>query len=159
MTCEIDILAVGSPYGDDAIGLVLGEKLAEVYRDVESINVYILERPTIGILRYLELNHKTFIIDAMLSGRPVGEIFAFGLDELPLCFSSNSSHAVGVAESLQLAESLGVLPTEVTLWGIEIDLSTINIPGAALSKAIEIKMPDYLEWIEQRLAECNTTVV
>jgi hydrogenase maturation protease len=60
------------------------------------------------------------VIDAMVTGAPVGTIrrFEVGAFTLPVG-AFPSTHAFGLAETVELARALGKLPTKLTIYGIE----------------------------------------
>jgi hydrogenase maturation protease len=62
------------------------------------------------------------IVDAVSSGAPPGTVHELeaGGEPLPVrLFGSSSTHALGLAEALELARSLGRLPARVRVLGIE----------------------------------------
>jgi hydrogenase maturation protease len=145
----VNIFGIGSPFGDDAIGILIGEHLTSLIDNKQpSIKVTILDRPTIALTNLLQPNIPTIIIDAMVSGAVLGEMREFTLDNAPHAFSPRSSHAFGVLESLQLAKSLGKLPNECLLFGIEIQSDCK--PTQMLSEGLKKKIPQFTKQILNR---------
>jgi hydrogenase maturation protease len=61
------------------------------------------------------------IVDAVRSGAPPGTVHEFEAGAAPLpvrLFGTSSTHALGLAEALELARSLGRLPARVRVLGI-----------------------------------------
>ena len=84
-----------------------------------------LDRPGPALIEYLEPQARVILIDAMQSGQPPGSVRDLALDELIASAGMPSTHALGLAETLRLAEALGVLPERLHLLGIE-----MGMPGA-----------------------------
>jgi hydrogenase maturation protease len=63
------------------------------------------------------------VVDAMVSGRPPGTVVYLDAvaHGLPSGFSSASSHALGLADAVELARALGRLPLRLTIIGIEVE--------------------------------------
>jgi hydrogenase maturation protease len=60
------------------------------------------------------------VIDAMVSGRPVGTVVVFDAVASPLPVGTlSSTHAIGIAEAVEVARRLGRLPERLTVFGIE----------------------------------------
>jgi hydrogenase maturation protease len=76
----------------------------------------------IGLVEAIDGVDEVTIVDAVCSGAPPGTLHVFeaGADPLPVAlFGSSSTHALGVAEALEIARSLGRLPARVRVVGIE----------------------------------------
>ena len=62
------------------------------------------------------------LVDAVSSGAPPGTVHRFEPNGTPLpaeLFGASSTHALGLAEALELARSLDRLPEHVVVLGIE----------------------------------------
>ena len=83
------------------------------------------------------------IVDAVMSGSPPGTVHRLdGRSGVPTSWRSPSSHLIGLAEAIELGGSLGSLPDEVTVFGIEaenVDGGTTLTPsvGAAVEEVAE----------------------
>lgn len=117
------ILCIGSPLGIDQTGWRAARWLRN-YFDKELkeglFEVAELDRPGIGLIDWLHKRSKVVIIDAMVSGAEPGTVHDVNLDELLCAPSSPSSHNFGVAEALCLAQSMGDLPEQLIIFGIEV---------------------------------------
>jgi hydrogenase maturation protease len=125
------IAGLGSPHGDDRLGwCVVAELLPRLPVGVTARKV----GGGLELLECLEGRDSVIVIDASApAGRP-GTIRAFdwpdGDLEAPAFLSS---HGVGLAEALRLAEALGRLPRRLRIVAVEAsDLA----PGAPLSDAV-----------------------
>lgn len=67
---------------------------------------------------------KLIVIDACRSGMAIGSLTSFRWPDARISERhTRSTHQFGVLQTLQLAERLGRLPTEVIVYGIEIAAS------------------------------------
>lgn len=126
MSNVVKIIGVGSPFGDDQIGL-------EVIRDLQShpevqklikkgvVALLELDRPSISLLEKMRGADFVIIIDAMKSGQPLGTIQKFENEEIDTAECLLSTHGFGVLHTLQLGRALNQLPKNITIYGIEID--------------------------------------
>lgn len=130
----IRIVAVGSPIGDDAVGLVVGRRLAhDAPRDAE---VLVRNRPGFALVDALRGADAVLLIDATSSGAPAGTLHRIDLRqrrESARVRSHASIHGPGILEAIALAEALGVHPAVLELLGIAIDRPE---PGFALSAPV-----------------------
>jgi hydrogenase maturation protease len=107
------VVGIGNDWrSDDGAGL-------EVARRVGGLQ---LGGEPVGLLSVLGGAGEVTIVDAVSSGAPPGTVHTFeaGLEPLPAAlFGSSSTHALGVAEAIEIARSLGKLPARVRVIGIE----------------------------------------
>lgn len=114
----IRIIGVGSPLGDDAAGLVAARRLAAA--PPPGCEVIEAERPGVGLIELLEGAAAAIVIDAVVSGAPPGTIHDLDLRDIGrLGARAVSSHDLGVAAALKLAERLGRPPVRGRFVGIE----------------------------------------
>jgi hydrogenase maturation protease len=76
----------------------------------------------IGLVDALDGEAEVAIVDAVSSGVPPGTLHVFEADARPLpveLFGSSSTHALGIADAIEIARSLGRLPARVRVYGIE----------------------------------------
>lgn len=114
------VIGIGSPFGGDAAGL----HAIDLLRDEHELfpagtELLALDRPGSNLIPLLETARHVILIDAMQSGQPAGTVQQLELKQLLAEASLPSSHNIGVAESLALADALGVLPKQLTIIGIE----------------------------------------
>lgn len=98
--------------GDDAAGLLAvrrlrGIRTAELSDCTDLFDVWIGEDDVI-------------VIDAMVTGAPVGTVRQFDVGAFTLPVGAfPSTHAFGLAETVELARALEKLPRRVVIYGIE----------------------------------------
>jgi len=93
-----------------------------------------------------EGEEKVYLIDAAQSGADAGTIQRFEADEegLPADSLSFSSHAFGVVEAIELARSLGQLPSKLIVYGIEGGCFEV---GSGVSPAVERAVDEVVDCV------------
>ena len=115
------VIGIGNEYrGDDGVGRVLARRLVSA----ELPNVEIVESSgeSLSLMELWSDASRVILIDAIQSGSTPGTIQRFdaGAKPLPTEFVQQcSTHALSLAEAVELARSLGQLPPEVVIYGIE----------------------------------------
>jgi hydrogenase maturation protein HypF len=128
-TALIRIIGIGSPFGDDAAGLAVARMLAK--SPPPNCEVIAADRPGTALVDLLDGANAAILIDAVRSGAPPGTVHEFTFDELGGCAERFvSSHDLGVAATIQLAQKLGRAPSVGRVIGIEIaPVSTRHLCG------------------------------
>lgn len=120
------MIGVGAAFaGDDAAGLMVAERLSGAPFDViASAGV------AADLVAAMEGRDDVLIVDACRSGAEVGAVHRLevGRDPLPGWLAGVSSHGMGVAEAVELARSLGILPGRCRIWAIEGATFTLGAP-------------------------------
>ncbi len=145
------MVGVGSPNGDDVLGLEAIRRLRTRGLAVELCEADSGQR----LLDFLDASTPTIIVDALKTsaGNP-GTIHRLvwpdsRLESLQLI----STHALGVAEALKLAEVLGQLPRRLVIFAVEINNATSQILPSVEFEAI---MPQLLQRIEEEIERIRT---
>ena len=117
---EVLLLGIGSPFAADRAGWVAVEQLRE-HRLHEKLSDWQVEyrltdRPGVGLLSEFTGYRLVIIIDAAI-GLPVGQWRWVGREQLA-GHHGVSSHGIGVAEALDLGESLGMLPARLSVLAL-----------------------------------------
>jgi len=145
----IRVIGVGNDWrGDDAVGLLAARLLRD--RLEPSVEVRELEGGGLALLELMEGADHVILIDGVIgAGRP-GEIVRLDLSEKRRwgTIAPRSTHALGVAEAMDLAELLGRLPERMVLYGVEID-SVVS--GDSLSEAVQSGLEDVVEQITKEI--------
>jgi hydrogenase maturation protease len=107
------LIGIGNDWrSDDGAGLEVARRLGGLQ----------LRGEPISLLEVLDGTEDVVVVDAVLSGAPPGTLHVFDAGSSPLpvdLFGSSSTHALGVAEAIEIARSLGRLPKQVRVYGIE----------------------------------------
>jgi hydrogenase maturation protease len=115
---------------DDAAGLEVARRLAVV----PGVEVREARGDMTSLADLWDAANRVVVVDAARSGAPPGSVHRFDAtsDPLPAAFGRGSTHALGVADAVELARALGRLPATLIVYGIEgEDFSA----GAGLSEA------------------------
>ena len=119
--------------GDDAAGPVVIDRLAE------RVDPSVVLIESVGDATHLLETWRdaglAVIVDAVVSGGVAGSIQRIdGMQGFPSAWRSASTHLVGLAEAIDLGDTVGVLPAAMVIYGIEIDKVE---PGVGLSSAVD----------------------
>ena len=129
------VIGVGNPLrGDDAAGVAVAERLRDsLPPHVEVVSC--AEEPT-RLMDAWGGAERVVIVDTVASGAPPGTLHRFEAGDAPVPARTfhSSTHAIGIAETIELARALGRLPRRVLVYGIE---GGGFATGAGLSPAVE----------------------
>jgi len=129
------VIGVGNAHrGDDAVGPLVASRLKQ--RAGEKFTVIEQAGEGLALMEIWEGADTVIILDAALSGAPAGAIHRIDAttELMPKDFFRCSTHALGVAEAIELSRALGQLPQRVIVYGIEGESFEA---GAGLSPAVE----------------------
>jgi hydrogenase maturation protease len=132
---RVHLIGVGTRHGDDAAGLAVAEALAARALP-DGVAVHVCERPLPDLLDALEGAEAAVIVDASRTGAAPGSLQRLTRGELART-GSTSSHGLGVAQALALAQALGRAPARVELLAIE----ATGRRRATLSPAVAAALP------------------
>ncbi len=139
------ILGVGSPLrGDDALGVQVVQALQQ-RRDLPP-GVVVIDGGTegLGLIPVMAPFRRVIVVDAVQMDLPPGTIRRFRWGEVrvrggePLL----SLHQSNLGGALQLAETLGVLPPELVIYGVQPHNTGWDEP---LCAAVEQALPTLLD--------------
>ena len=152
-TARVVVIGLGNPYRrDDAEGLVVAQRL----RPKAPSHVTVMEQegePT-ALLETWKDAHTVVLIDAVFSGAKAGTIHRLDAQAgaIPQELFRYSTHAVSVAEAIELARALDWLPPELVVYGIEgKDFSA----GVGLSPEVEGRVAELTERVLQELRDAT----
>jgi hydrogenase maturation protease len=137
------ILGTGNALrGDDAAGLHAARRLRG--RVPPSVAVIEREGDLATALDVWKDHDAVVVIDAMRSGGPPGTIVRLRAHErpLPAAFVRSSTHALGLAEAVELGRAMHTLPASVIVYGIEGKSFAL---GEGLSPEVEPAVGDVVE--------------
>jgi hydrogenase maturation protease len=107
------VIGVGNAArGDDAAGLIAARRLGGLEHEGDPVAL-------LDVWRGAEL---AVVIDAVSSGAEPGTVHRFDATAEPLpahLRGSSSTHALGLAEAIELGRALGRLPARLIVYGIE----------------------------------------
>ncbi len=143
---RVRVVGLGSEWaGDDAVGLIAARKLRE--KNIPGVEIMIREIPDWEMFEQMQDDDLLLFIDACDSGGEAGTIYQLRADEIiGRGVRHCSSHGLGLAEWLSMAEVLGTRTGRVTIFAIEMKGTGM---GDSLSKPVEDAIPRLLERIER----------
>lgn len=113
-------IGIGNPLrGDDAAGLLAARALRA--REPDGIEVLELEGEPVDLIEAWAGAEAVVVADAVASGGEPGEVHRIDAVEgpLPAALAGASTHAMGLAEAVELARALDRLPPRLLVYGIE----------------------------------------
>lgn len=160
------VIGLGTPHGDDAVGLVLGQQL-EAWAANQGrtwVRVRVLPTP-LGILDSLDSLDSSdrfarlIVLDACVSERPIGHLarssWPHDAWETARC---TGSHDLALPDVLKLAGQLGRLPRSITILGITIAPPS-SAAGFGLSATLHAAMPGLLRQVRCEIMRDNSVAV
>jgi len=153
------VIGIGNPLrGDDAAGLLVARHVRE--RRVPAVEVIELEGEPVGLLEAWEGAEAAIVVDAVRAGAAPGTVHVLdaGSTPLPPGVASASTHAMGLGDAIELARSLGRLPTELILVGIEATSFGVGAaPSPAVAAAVEPAAEAVIEAAQSSAATAAAT--
>lgn len=143
------VIGVGNEFrSDDGVGLIVACKLKGI--NISGVNVLSLAGEGGDLLRVWKDYGTVFLVDAVVSGSAVGTLHRVDLrkQKVPVEFSGSSSHALGIAESVELARVLGTLPPRCIFIGIE--AGNVGM-GTKVSKSVAKAAEEAVKMIEREI--------
>ena len=130
----IRVIGVGNAWrGDDAVGLLAVRRICD--RMASPVEVMEAEGDGLALLDLMEGAGHVLLIDAVKGGGRPGTCVRLDVSR-ESCWGPvvpSSTHAMGIAEAIDLARALKRLPKQVVLYGVEIESVE---SGAPLSPAV-----------------------
>lgn len=166
MSAPALVIGLGNPdRGDDAVGLHVARQVAAL--GMPGVAVMEAEGDTLALLDRWAGATRVLVVDAAMmraavmptqpgsaemGGAEPGRIHRLdpSLGPLPRDLALGSTHAFGLAEAVELARTLGLLPRRMAIYAIEAGGFD---PGAALSPAVAAAAADATALIVAELRE------
>ncbi len=140
----VRLIGVGNPYrGDDALGLLVVQQAKERLAGYP-VEVREVAGDMTALLDAWDDADLAIVVDAVVSGAAPGTVHRFEVGETPLprAMFATSTHALDVAQAVELARALGRLPRCLVLYGVEAGrLDT----GSGLSPEVAQALPQVVE--------------
>lgn len=153
MSAAVRVLCVGSPFGDDAIGLRAAPLLEREF-DPRKVGVSCHDRPGVRLLESLEGARKVVLVDGVKSGAAPGSLHRLEGEAIYRQLARHTStHGFGLAEAIALAVRLGYAPDDLVLHGVEIDSTEAD---AGMSAAVEAALPRLVAAVRAEVVEGST---
>jgi hydrogenase maturation protease len=147
--CGAVVIGVGNELrGDDAAGLIVARRLRE--RAVTQAVVLECEADPAGLIETWMGAALAIVVDTVVSGAQPGTVQRFDVSAVPLParLVGSSTHALGVAEAIELARALHRLPPRTIVYGIE---GSSFSAGAPLDQTVERAIDETLTRVVSEL--------
>jgi hydrogenase maturation protease len=153
---QILVVGVGNEFrGDDALGI----EVARIIRGLGLPNVSVFETggDAAALIDLWRERENVIVVDAFSSGAAPGMLHCIDatIVQIPSHYFGHSSHALGLAESIELARRLDMLPTRLLVCGIECYEFE---DGVGMSRLVREKIPELVEEILLRIHEMESHV-
>lgn len=146
------VIGLGSPYGDDQIGWMACDQLNMDLGHLPTVEFITCGRSGAEWLTKISHAGQVHIIDAMRSGERPGTVRKIDLhtDEWSEYPVKLSSHGINIKDALDIAQSLGELPENISIWGIELAQCDYE---KSLSEAVKKALPVLLANIKSEILQ------
>jgi hydrogenase maturation protease len=156
---ETLVIGVGQEHrGDDAVGLLVARRVAGAPPgNLPALRVLEHGGDGMDLLLAWEGARSVVVVDAVVSGgHRVGDVHRFDARREPLpsaLFAAHSTHALGVADAIELARAMERLPDRMVVYGIESAcFDTGSRPGPEVLAAVDTVAERVLDEIEGEAA-------
>jgi hydrogenase maturation protease len=150
MNSRVQIIGIGSPFGDDRFGWEVAEALrhSAAMNAVASgrIQILSLDRPGAMLPAHWQETDIVILLDAVRSGAAPGTRHCLEARDLPDTGMLCSSHGFGLAPAIALARALGNMPSRLLVRGVEADSSWT---GFSLSPVVADTLSAFVAVITQ----------
>ncbi len=153
------VIGVGNMYrGDDAAGLAVVQRLRE--KSLQGVSIVEHHSDVLALLETLRNASgdvsAIVVVDAVCSGARTGTVHRFNIGNVPTLpqYSTFSTHAFGLKDTLQLARTLNLLPAHSVLYGIEVENFA---EGVGLSPPVEKAVEVVVEQVARELSTPERT--
>ncbi|NLE49998.1 MAG: hydrogenase maturation protease [Chloroflexi bacterium] len=139
------VLGVGSLLmGDDAVGVLAVQRLQALPDLPPGVTVLDGGTAGLGLIPLWDGYQRVVLVDAVMMDLPPGTIRRFSWHEARLISHDRtlSLHQTDLSHALALAETLGMLPPEVLIFGVQPEHVEWDRP---LSPAVERALPDLID--------------
>jgi hydrogenase maturation protease len=145
------VIGVGNRYRcDDAVGLLIAEEVRA--RIPSGVAVVVCEEEPSRLIDDWREAATAIVVDAVVSPHEPGTVRRFDAttEELPAESFRSSTHAFGVAETIELARALGRLPQRLLVYGVAgADFRAGAVLTPAVREAVEGAVEAILRDIEE----------
>lgn len=119
------VIGIGSPHGSDTLGWETVERLQQdkTLRQQTGLSFLSMDRPGTRLIEAMQHTDHVILIDALDTGQPPGSLIKLKIEDIkakPIAGNHHtSSHHLGLADTLALADTLHQLPPQLLILGLE----------------------------------------
>lgn len=147
------VIGVGNQYrGDDAVGLVVAERLKQL--QLPNVSVTLCPGGGLDLMDAWQNAQSVIIVDAVRSNEVAGSVVRVSHEDLDRLnnVGTVSSHGFGVVEAVSMATALGILPAKLVIYGIEAQHFE---PGTVMSPDVAAAVDQVVQIIAEEL-QCTS---
>lgn len=149
---RIKVLGIGSPFGEDQAGWKAADLLSQrpALRAVghDQLCIERHDRPGVRLLELMRGDSVVYLIDAVMSGGLPGSLYRLEDMDIDQADCNLSSHAIGVAQTVQLGRALEQLPPSLIFYGIEI---TQPLSRSGFSSVVNLAVDKLVQQLETEI--------
>ena len=148
------VIGMGNPdCGDDAVGRLVARALRG--RLLQGVRIEEADGVATSLLARLDGVEAAYLVDACVSGAAPGALHRFDASHAPLPAArfGVSTHGMGLADALELARTLGTLPSLCVVYAVE---GSSFAPGTPVSPAVARALPLVAERLCRDIADALT---
>lgn len=150
-TQRVLLVGIGNPYRqDDGAGIAVVRRLRPLLQ--ERVECVECSGDLAALIDTWQSYSRVIVIDAMRSGRAAGEVVYLDASRQPVAADTRffSTHAMGLSETLALAQALNRMPPKLVIYGIE---GKQFGEGEGLSAEVAKSAEDVVRYILQEVRE------
>jgi hydrogenase maturation protease len=144
------LIGIGNEYrSDDGIGLMVAREIRE--KKLSCVIVKEESGEGAALMEAWKGFQNVIIVDAVSSGEMPGTIFRIETNKetVPIKFFHYSTHAFSVAEAIELARAMNLLPYNLIVYGIE---GKNFVAGNTISLLVHQTVPKIIGQIEKDIS-------
>ncbi|APC96710.1 hydrogenase maturation protease [Francisella frigiditurris] len=146
------ILGIGSPFADDQFGWLVADQLVQELESCNDLVIESVDRPGLNLLNYLNNDYeRILLVDAVYAKTKPGTFYHFKAEQILSFDGFLSSHSIGVAPSLALAQALSMNINNVEFFGVEIE--RIHQKDEEISEVVKEAIPSMATLIKEKLGK------
>jgi len=150
------ILGIGSSIlTDDAVGIVVAEKLGERFAGRRDIEIAVNEEAGFTLLEEAIGYDRLIVVDSIVSGDEPGTIRRYVLDDFAVTAHAASPHGFNLATVLEFGRRQGLhVPDDVLIFGISV--REVDVFGEELTPAVAGRVDDIVATIASEIEPGET---
>lgn len=143
-------VGIGSPYGDDRLGWIVAAEIER--RGPQQTSVRCAQSPA-NLLDWLAGHERLIVCDACYSPEPSGAWRRFDWPAAEMeDVDFAGTHDMPLTATLKLAEQLGMLPKQTTVWCMTVDCKSLAPIGTAGSPSGAVPCAELSTQVRQAIA-------
>lgn len=143
------LIGVGNEFrSDDGVGILVARRIRE--KNLPGVDIVECDGEAAALLDVWAGTKTVVVVDAVSSGAPPGTIHRIDVrrQSVPQELFPFSTHSLGLAHAVELARSLGKLPVNIIIYGIEGERFAA---GSTLSPKVQVALNEVVQLVTGEL--------